>query len=138
VPDRRARRGADRIAAQAQTSSMRPEATRQVASGCADAAIYADLLGTVVWRSSASCPKTQTLPACGPYNSGAWIDAQSTAAAYPITITAVSAPLAGLTAPPPRVDGAGSSCRAANGSKPSWGLGTDNQLIAVRTNGNKR
>jgi hypothetical protein len=80
-------------AALAQTSSMKPGITRQVTTGCTNTAISKDFLGTVIWRSPNTCIKTQTLPACGSSNNGAWIqvsDGQKTATAFPITIATVS------------------------------------------------
>jgi hypothetical protein len=77
----------------AQTSSMKPGITRQVTSGCTNTAVSKDFLGTIIWRSANTCAKTQTLPACGNSNNGAWIqvsDGQKTATTYPITVATVS------------------------------------------------
>jgi hypothetical protein len=75
---------------------------RPITSGCTDPATSKDYGATIVWRSAASCSKTETLPACGPYNNGKWIqvvDGQRTAAAQPITINATAGTVSGPVNP---------------------------------------
>jgi hypothetical protein len=80
-------------AAWGQTTSMRQGVTRPVTTGTTDSATSLDYMGFIAWRSPTTGNKTQTLPACGSQINGVWItviDAQSTAATYPITVQGAS------------------------------------------------
>jgi hypothetical protein len=104
---------------QAQTAPV----TRQITSGTANTATSKDYSGTIVWRSPALGGKTQTLPACGPYNNGKWIqvlDGQGTAAADNITINATSGSVSGPSLPVAINVDRGGYVLTCDGAAASW------------------
>jgi hypothetical protein len=118
-------------------TAMRPGVTREVTgSATTDAATSKDFLGWIAWKSTATQPKAQTLPACNAANNGMTvgiIDEQGTAGAYPISITAASGTVgvAGMSIEA----NYGSAWLVCNGTAANWMLAANNLAPMAGTAG---
>jgi hypothetical protein len=102
-----------------------PAPGRAVTTGTADSASPRDYQGWVFWRSATTGAKTETLPACGAANNGAWIgviDEKGNAATYNLGIVAASGNVGGSASGVAITSNLGGVILACDGPNSNWNV----------------